>query len=677
MKKVLLLFMGLLLLSPYAKAQVYADFNTAGALQGFVKSSDSDTSHYTLQQMTDPNNSANGVAAINFAFTTGSQHARLEYDGPAGGMVLPSGAQFLTYWVYLPSSQSVPDSFKIDTYAMPWTTWNWTEDTHYAADVPKNKWYPLSFPVAQYAAGKAGFDSAEVYPIAQSGLQLYPTKHADSTWNGTWYMDNAEIDGSNLPGEQLEQFNATGTTGLYAYNHWGPRQFIDSVYQQTAVKMGNTGGALAVALNEQGRNDWDAIGLANSYKGHISSAGSGFVGLALTLWVYVPKTDTLSDSLNLQLYYQPVDAAGSGWTWTAANYMLESIPRSTWYPLSMPIRALSVSDSMGHYLPGTNDIGDFGIQFNYAGDTLHIAKGVVYVDNVQIVSSAATPPPPVWAAADFEKPGSGKNAGLQGFYVAGSAPNGTISRVADLVTSNLTYVLDGNVNLTTAPHKFGILRDSLQLADAALDSTALSASFQIYLPNKFPNHAIVKFFLSRGATDSVAFADTVGGASGMLKANQWNTMTLNVDSLANAGKIDPTKKHQVGVLVYYPAPYDTTKWSGDILFDNLDIVGLTQPALIDLGVKGLNVVKEYKLYNNYPNPFNPSTIIRYDLPKDSKVVLQIYDILGREVATLVNEKQGAGTYEVSFNASRYASGVYFYKLTAGSYSKVQRMMLIK
>ncbi|HEY9165760.1 MAG TPA: T9SS type A sorting domain-containing protein [Candidatus Kryptonia bacterium] len=675
MKKVLLLFIGLLLLSPHAKAQVYANFNTAGDLQGFKKSSDSDTSHYTLQQMTDPNNPANGVAAINFAFTTGSQHARLEYDGPAGGLVLPGAAEFLTYWVYLPSTQSVPDSFKIDTYAMPSTTWNWTEEVHYAVDVPKNKWYPLSFPVAQYAAGKAGFDSAFAYPIAQSGLQLYPAPRADSTWNGTWYTDNAEIDGANLPGEQIEQFNSTGTTGLYAYNHWGPHKFIDSIYQQATVKMGNTGGALAVALNQQGLNDWDAIGLANSYKGHVSSAGAGFTGLALTMWVFIPKADTISDSTAFGLYYQPV--AGGAWTWTNTDYLVKNMPRDIWYPLSVPILALSISDSAGHYLPGTNDIGDFGIQFHYNGDTAHVAKGVVYVDNIQIVSSAATPPPPVWAAADFEAAGSGKNAGLQGFYVSGSAPNGKIARKADFVTSNGTYVLVDTMNFTAAPHKSGIQRDSLQLADAALDSTALSASFQIYLPNKFPNHAVVKFYLSRGATDSVAFVDTVGGASGMLKANQWNTMTINVDSLANAGKIDPTKKHTVGVVMYYPAPYDTTKWIGGVLFDNLDIVGLTQPPLVDLGVKGLNVVKEYMLYNNYPNPFNPSTIIRYDLPKDSKVVLQIYDILGREVTTLVNERQGAGTHEVSFNASRYASGVYFYKLTAGTYSKVQRMMLIK
>lgn len=90
-----------------------------------------------------------------------------------------------------------------------------------------------------------------------------------------------------------------------------------------------------------------------------------------------------------------------------------------------------------------------------------------------------------------------------------------------------------------------------------------------------------------------------------------------------------------------------------------------------------NLPGEYGLYQNYPNPFNPMTTIRYDLPKDSKVRLVIYDITGREVKTLVNKEQKAGKYEVKFNGSSLASGVYVYRLQAGEYFKVQKMSLIK
>lgn len=86
---------------------------------------------------------------------------------------------------------------------------------------------------------------------------------------------------------------------------------------------------------------------------------------------------------------------------------------------------------------------------------------------------------------------------------------------------------------------------------------------------------------------------------------------------------------------------------------------------------------EYKLYQNYLNPFNPVTTIQYDVPKTSQVSLKIYDILGREVTTLVNEEKVQGKYTTQFNASRLSSGVYFCRITAGKFNAVKKMMLIK
>jgi len=92
---------------------------------------------------------------------------------------------------------------------------------------------------------------------------------------------------------------------------------------------------------------------------------------------------------------------------------------------------------------------------------------------------------------------------------------------------------------------------------------------------------------------------------------------------------------------------------------------------------GNNLVTKYDLAQNYPNPFNPSTTIKYQLPKDGIVTLKVYDILGSEVATLVNEQKTAGRYEVSFDASKLASGVYIYKLQSGEYISSRKMMLLK
>jgi tetratricopeptide (TPR) repeat protein len=90
-----------------------------------------------------------------------------------------------------------------------------------------------------------------------------------------------------------------------------------------------------------------------------------------------------------------------------------------------------------------------------------------------------------------------------------------------------------------------------------------------------------------------------------------------------------------------------------------------------------DIPKEYGLSQNYPNPFNPSTTIRYQIPKSGIVTLKVYDILGKEVATLVNENKIKGSYEINFIASKFASGVYIYQLRANDYVASKKMIMIK
>ncbi|MGC9092080.1 MAG: T9SS type A sorting domain-containing protein [Bacteroidota bacterium] len=82
----------------------------------------------------------------------------------------------------------------------------------------------------------------------------------------------------------------------------------------------------------------------------------------------------------------------------------------------------------------------------------------------------------------------------------------------------------------------------------------------------------------------------------------------------------------------------------------------------------------FALEQNYPNPFNPSTTISFDVPKQSHLRLAIYDVLGREVKTLVDEEKNPGRYSVTFDASNLPSGVYLYRLEAGSFSEVRKMV---
>ena len=97
----------------------------------------------------------------------------------------------------------------------------------------------------------------------------------------------------------------------------------------------------------------------------------------------------------------------------------------------------------------------------------------------------------------------------------------------------------------------------------------------------------------------------------------------------------------------------------------------------DIREQELIIPRHFMLMQNYPNPFNPTTTITFSLPKQQHVTLMIYNLLGREVHTLVDEQSQAGMHTVTFDASELSSGIYFYRLQAGDYSESKRMMLLK
>ncbi len=112
---------------------------------------------------------------------------------------------------------------------------------------------------------------------------------------------------------------------------------------------------------------------------------------------------------------------------------------------------------------------------------------------------------------------------------------------------------------------------------------------------------------------------------------------------------------------------------------------IAEDSVLHIGKEGYQEVSfggdlaviEYALEQNYSNPFNPSTTLKYQIPQNGFVTLKIYDILGKEVATLVNEVKTQGRYEATFDASSFASGVYLYRLNVNDYIDVKKMILLK
>jgi len=115
------------------------------------------------------------------------------------------------------------------------------------------------------------------------------------------------------------------------------------------------------------------------------------------------------------------------------------------------------------------------------------------------------------------------------------------------------------------------------------------------------------------------------------------------------------------------------------LFLTMDFEGIykTIESTTDIESKTENLPEEFALSQNYPNPFNPSTTIKYQLPHSEKVTLKVYDILGEEIRTLLDEEKSAGSYEVTFDSSELTSGVYFYSLQSGSFIDTKKMTIIK
>ena len=107
----------------------------------------------------------------------------------------------------------------------------------------------------------------------------------------------------------------------------------------------------------------------------------------------------------------------------------------------------------------------------------------------------------------------------------------------------------------------------------------------------------------------------------------------------------------------------------DIGADEFDgIVGVEEQTAL---------LTEFALEQNYPNPFNPNTMIKYSVPQSSNVVIKVFDILGNEIETLVNKEKSSGTYELAWYAANLPSGVYLYRLQAGSFVETKKMTLLK
>lgn len=204
------------------------------------------------------------------------------------------------------------------------------------------------------------------------------------------------------------------------------------------------------------------------------------------------------------------------------------------------------------------------------------------------------------------------------------------------------------------------------------------------------------FTLNKGATLATARADGIAGAmqsTGTVTFDDGANyifngtaaqvtsvllpLTVNGLTIENAAGVALSQGTTInGVLRLVAGVFDNTipftlGPNGTISYDGGSL-------LVPTSVEQLpDVPTEFALKQNYPNPFNPATTIRYDVPNETHVTLRIYDVMGREVAELVNEKHSVGAYEIVWNAKQYASGVYYFRISAGDFVSMRKLVLMK
>jgi hypothetical protein len=189
------------------------------------------------------------------------------------------------------------------------------------------------------------------------------------------------------------------------------------------------------------------------------------------------------------------------------------------------------------------------------------------------------------------------------------------------------------------------------------------ATFTAYY--KFTPTGTDQLFVSVGL--SLDDNTVVGVGAMIITATTVSWTQLNIPIYYNLPDV-PTEAH---ITFSISNPAGPTTIGSTAYIDNLSFSGIADVEKIS------GLPEDFSLSQNYPNPFNPSTKIEYSIPEASFVQLKVYDILGNEVAQLVNEEQSAGTYRADFSGSDFASGLYIAQLLAGNYTKTIKMSLLK
>ncbi len=242
----------------------------------------------------------------------------------------------------------------------------------------------------------------------------------------------------------------------------------------------------------------------------------------------------------------------------------------------------------------------------------------------------------------------------------------------NVISTSSTYTFQPDVNATYTlnlkPLKPSNTYRNLQFRNPDNSSPTTGSNIRINW-STHPDNRVDSYQIWRRVKHNGVLGDPVL----LTTAGSGTTSYIDYDYVYTDGYTDDLLKYDVRARLYYNSTYSYADDAYETTFGKLE-VSMLEDNQIALVANELPTV--YSI-TNYPNPFNPTTTINYQLPENGFVTIKVYDLLGKEVATLVNENKSAGYYKVDFNASKLTSGVYIYTITANNFVQSKKMLLMK
>ena len=474
---------------------------------------------------------------------------------------------------------------------------------------------------ATNAGLKAGFvfhyDTTEVNGQNANTLELYRSRDSGSTWN-------------NLGGTVNAASRTITLTGINDFSRWSA--------SDTSNRLGNAATPTLTGLSPASKQAGD---LAFT----LTVNGTDFVdGKSGVFFVGSSRPTTYVNSTQLTASLPASDLLVTGtFPVTVANTgggLSNTLTLTVNPGVAVSVSVESAPDGSGTVVPAQSLVsGSSILVYAIARDSLKNFGGNIAPDAWSLQNPAVGV-----AAGDLVPAANGKSAVFTG--------RGVGSAAIRAISGSLTTVNSGTITVVAgAPKKIRV------------ETTADGSGVVVPARSLGVGSSMTVFAITRDSLDNF-LANT--------PASTWSLQ--NITGSVAAGDLVPSPDTKSAVLTGHAAG------SGTILATSGTLTPVGSGVLTVSIVQGVAEGTRplvYALEQNYPNPFNPSTQIRYQVPGASVVRLAVYDVVGREVSVLVNDRREAGVYEVRFDATNLASGVYFYRLQAGTFVETKRLLLLR